>query len=253
MTLFVLARQALREAWREQTWVAIPVYVGIAAVTTRVAGDVAIGAHERAISDTGLFLLWLFTVAAAIFLPTRLIAAPLSDGSAGMWLALPMSRTRWLLGRLLGVWCTLTLLVGGLFLGWLVVAWVRGVEFSAVLPAQAWLLWTEATIVGALATTFSCATRPLVAGWASAAAVVLGHWLAAYRELAATLEGASRFAAMSLTVVIPDLSRFDLGAATSENVPVDTVAVWVASGYGGAWTLTLTLLAVLAVRSREIG
>jgi len=244
----ILAAEVVREAWRDR-WLAIgPASVLILAPLMGVARSLALGGGDKAALDLGLLTMWALAVVLALVIGVT-ATAPRRDL---VWaLVRPISRTRFLCERALGVAAALALQVAALTAALLVAALIVGVPVPFAVAPAAVLLWAEACVVAAIATAIAQALPPVPAGLCAAVVAAVGHLADEYAAVAAegwVPEGVAR----ALFLVVPDLDRFGAQAAVVHEVAGEPVQWALAVGYGAAWCVALVLLATIALARRDL-
>lgn len=240
-----IARQVWREAIRERALHTVGVYLAILAVLTPWVGDLALGAPERAARDLGLTLAWLLGSGTAIGLGIRAVGWTLHGRTAAILLARPISRGRWVIGRMVGVAAALAAQIGGLVACHALVLAAVGAGPTPALLVFGGLLWAECCVVAALAALLSALARPAIAATLSVGLWAAGHLADEYAVVAPVL-------ARIVFTVVPDLDVFDVHAAVVHDDGIDALRTIGAVAYGAAWWIGLLALTTAAVSRRDV-
>lgn len=251
--ILALAGQFARNAVRERILVAVPMFLFASGFAAPLVSGLALGGADKALTDLGLGMLWIFGSFLAIYLGVRGIGADLRDGSAVLWLHRPLPRASWVVGRFLGVLAVLVAEVTLLLGTWAAVAAWYGAAPGPSVVVYGVLLAFELALVAAWGMLFSSLIAPVPAALATAGLWVAGHLADEYTRLAMS-EGHPVVGALSrlLFLVVPDLDLFDVQDRVVHGLAIDAAATVSACGYGAAWTAALVALTGLVVQRRDV-
>jgi hypothetical protein len=227
---------------------AIPLtFVALVPITWGVQ-HIAIGGAVKAANDVGLGVLWLVGSLTAVILGVHALR-PRADQ---VWvLTRPISRSRFALGRFLGVLAALAFQVAGLTLAWIAAATLNGIPPVGGLGWFALLLWVELGVVAAMAALLSNLVGPVLAGLCTAALWAAGHLGDEYHRLAEE-SGVPAALATAVYAVVPDLDLFDVQGQLVHDVAVEWARVGGATVYGLAWMTALLALTMLVLSRKDL-
>jgi hypothetical protein len=246
----VIAALSLSERRREP-WGLILV-AGLAAVglSGLVVGEMSVASASRGTLEASLFASWLVGNAVAAELGALSLGAPLRDGTAAGTLSGPVGRGEWALGRLIGA-LVANLAVQGL-LGAFVVAAVslRGLDPS-VWPRLVGAVEESVVVLGISALLSTLWSRG-PAFLTIVGLVICGHLLPQALEGAALAAGPLYGVTVGVSLVVPQLDRFDFGDVVPEaQFAAGPHAVALAHALGW-WTLCGALAVVVVNRKDDL-
>jgi len=248
VSVALLAREVVREAVRDRWMHAIPLTFVVLVPLTWGVRHMAMGGAIKASNDIGLGVVWLVGSVTAVVLGVHALR-PRADQ---VWvLTRPVSRSRFALGRFLGVLATLAIQVVGLMLAWIAAATLNGVAPVGGSGWAALLLWVELGVVAGMAALLSNLVGPVLAGLCTAALWVAGHLGDEYQRLAEE-SGVPAALAIAVYSVVPDLDLFDLQQQLVHDVAVEPARVGGATAYGLAWMTALLALTMLVLSRKDL-
>jgi ABC-type transport system involved in multi-copper enzyme maturation permease subunit len=201
----------------------------------------------------GLAAMELSGVLVAVLIGVGLVAGEIDRRTIFATLAKPLRRSRFLLGRYLGL---LAMLAATMLIMLAVLALVlrfAGYGVSPTATAAALLIFMQLAIVAAVAIFFSTFTTPVLASAFSLCLFLIGHLVSdlrvfrerSHNELARAVLGA-------VYHVLPDLELFNLKAQAANALPVPHGIVPTALMYGACYTAMLLLLAIALFARRDL-
>ncbi|GIW40567.1 MAG: hypothetical protein KatS3mg076_1144 [Candidatus Binatia bacterium] len=210
MIVWAIARNTAREAIRNKVLYSILFFAFLVVGISAVFGAASIGDELKFIKDFSLLSISLFGVVTTVVLGVNLLHKELGKRTILNILSKPVARWQFVLGKYVGLLCTLALLVGLMaaalsgFLGLL----EGRVDWGLALASSAILL--ELAVVLAVAVFFSCiVVTPTLAGLFTAAVFVAGRSAAHLRYFLEDPSGGFEDVVFSgLYAVLPHLHRF---------------------------------------------
>lgn len=178
--VLAIAGVTVRDALRQKLAVNLLFFALALIAASITVSELTFGEQYRIISDLALSAAGLFGTLIAVFLGAGLVAGDVQRRTLYPILAKPVSRTSYLLGRYLGLLCTLLLNLAAMALATVaVLALYRG--GLSTLPGRTLLaafagLAVQLAVVGAVAILFSSFTNATLASIFALALVVSGHF-----------------------------------------------------------------------------
>jgi ABC-type transport system involved in multi-copper enzyme maturation permease subunit len=251
--VFALALNTAREAIRNRILYSILFFAFLMVGVSAVFGAASIGDQVKYMKDFSLFSVSLFGVVIAIVLGVNLLHQELTRKTIVNILSKPVARWQFLVGKFLGLFATLALVVGAMSASVIgAFAWYTGaLDWGLVLACGAALL--ETMVVVAVALFFSSlVVTPALAGMFTAATFVAGR-SAGYLAYFFGDDQPAGLRAMAHTLywALPRLDRFALADQAVYGdllAPADLAAL---VGYAVAYSALLLLLSVALFSRRE--
>ena len=241
-----LVGRVLREVVRERVPHVAGLYVVGFAILAPWVASVSLGAPTRAVRELGLTSMWAVACLVAIGLGVRHVGGELASRRAALWLARPIGRRRWMLGRLTGVGVALAALVGALLVAYVLVAGIERSRVGGPLAIHGLLLWAECCVLASVAALLGVLARPALAGACTVGIWVGGHLADEYARVAGPV------LPRLVYVVVPDLDLFVVQEELVHELAIAPGRVIWALGYGALWVVALLALTALALERRDV-
>ncbi len=245
--IYAIALNTFREAIRNRVLYGIVGVVAAFNLFAIVLGEWSVSEEARVARDMGLGGISLFGSITAIVLGVSLLYAEIQKKTVHIILAKPIGRSEFLVGKYLGMVCTLTLLVGLFTLALAGMLALQQVRFDAAVGKAVALGYLEVLVVAAVAVFFSSFSTPFLSGIFAFALFFLGRVspeirYAAYRTKAAWIKTTARVALR----IVPDLSVFGISGGQVDGQHVSVHSTFVTWGYvGNAALYAFALIAIL--------
>jgi Cu-processing system permease protein len=209
--VFAIAANVFKETIRDRVLYVILFFAVILLLGTRFLPEVAAGSSVKLILDAGLATISLFGLVVAVFVGTNLINKEIEKR-----IAKPLKRSELLLGKHLGLGAVLAVLVGLMFLAFLLAIFVVIQVDPGFVPIQSMvgavaLNYLELLVIIAAALFFGTFTSSLMASVFTFSLYVIGHFSRDLLALGAIAKNEN--IAMLTRVVytlLPDLERFNI-------------------------------------------
>nr|WP_246462526.1 ABC transporter permease subunit [Pelagicoccus albus] len=224
-------------------------------------------AELRFIADFGFGSISLFGSIATIVVGVQLVYGDIENKTVLPVLAKPVSRGEFVIGKLAGAWATACCFVFILTVSLLLALWIResqialsadeGAITSERVSYAGVLLFAAAQCIRFLilsaATVFlsSYASSSLFAVFASMGVWILGQLRGSLPNLVESGQDTVFSVSGVLSLLVPDLSQFDLGAALFDGSAFGAASLWGLLAYALAYTFVYSVLAVLVLKNRE--
>jgi Cu-processing system permease protein len=250
----VLAQTTLLEAIRNRVlMVALAFAVGLIALSITTAA-VSIGEKARLIVDVGLASASAFGSLVAVTLTLTSFGRELQLRTAYPVLARPIPRSVFVLGKYLGLLCTMAIVVALMLAATALAVLLFGETLPAAFWPSLWLALLEMGVVVALALFFSCFTSSVLAAIYSVGTLVAGNLAADIAALAAKAADKTPLGSLALRgiyYVLPHLNALSLRTQAANGLAVPPAYVLVATLYAAAYAAAALLLAMLLFGRRR--
>jgi Cu-processing system permease protein len=214
--VFAIAANVFKETIRDRVLYVILFFAVILLLGTRFLPEVAAGSSVKLILDAGLATISLFGLVVAVFVGTNLINKEIEKRTIFVLIAKPLKRSELLLGKHLGLGAVLAVLVGLMFLAFLLAIFVVIQVDPGFVPIQSMvtavaLNYLELLVIIAAALFFGTFTSSLMASVFTFSLYLIGHFSRDLLALGAIAKNEN--IAMLTRVVytlLPDLERFNI-------------------------------------------
>ncbi len=245
-----IARAGFIEALRNRVTVIIVAFLILLILMSQVVVSVTALTLDRAITDFGLGLMAYLLVALALYLSIGTLQRDFDRRSLVAVLSRPIGRHAFILGRYLGVFGTLTVILAVMTAVYVAQLLVFSVPLTSAVAASILGLWVELAVLSALGFFFSTFSGAVTSLTCVVALYFIGH---APQGLYAA---SSQFPALLRTVtrgiywLVPNLDRLDFRpqAAHLLAVPLSDVAASVAYGIGWTGLLLVATIGIFSIR-----
>lgn len=253
MKITAIALNTWRETMRDRViFATLLVLAGVVALALIMEGPGP--GRAQAVLDLSLTLMGAAGTLVAIFLGTSLVHKELDRRTVYVVLTKPVTRLQFLLGKFVGLMGTLSLMVGIMALGLLLLMALVG-HWNAHLFAVLGALWMQLGLVTALAFCFSTITSGLLSAIYTLGFFLLGQQTLLIREFAdseAKLNLFNHWVGRALYYVLPNFGVFDYKNTVLYGQQMPWGAWGWGLGYGAAMCLALMVIASLAWEEREL-
>lgn len=251
--IFVIAKNAFREAVRDRILYNLIVFVLLITAAAVLLGDLTAGQESHVIINLGLSAILIFGVFIAIFVGVSLVWKEIEKKTVYSIFSKPIGRGEFIVGKYLGLCATLfvNVLVMGTGLS-LALFYVGGRQFLAGVWAAVMLIFFELTIITAVAIMFSSFSTPALSALLTFLIFVIGHFSSSMLELATAL--GSRTATIVFTLIyylLPNLSNFSFisNTANGQTAPFAMLAGGLI--YAVAFNMILIAITVVVFSRRN--
>jgi ABC-type transport system involved in multi-copper enzyme maturation permease subunit len=250
--IVAIARNTFLETIRDRILNAILVFAVLLIVASILLGQLSAGQDVKIIKDLGLASVSFFGVVIAIFVGTSLVHKELDKRTVFVVLTKPVNRARFLVGKLLGLMTTLTMLtilMGLAYLGLLVFLRVP-VEvglFQAIMFS-----WLELIVLTTMTLLFSTFSSPVLSMLYAFAMYFYGHNAQTFKLLAQkAAPGLRELLLGAYYVVLPNLTHFDIKNRVVYGYTAGFEQVGLAIAYSLVYSLGLFCVAAVIFHKRE--
>jgi len=261
MTILTIARNTFRENIRDKILYNLILFALIMILSSVALGQLTLGHEEKVIVDIGLSAISIFGTLIAIFIGISLVYKELEKRTVYALLAKPVHRHEFILGKYLGLLCTLLVNVVIMAIGLiLTLMYHGGVGFPGYLrliPAV-YLSFLSLALTTALALVFSTFSTPALSALFTFFLWVIGHFNGDLLEFGRLMKSVPlQWLFRVLYYVLPNLSNFT--TIDSRNViesaayrqPIDPIAVLWVTVYGLLYCGILLVLSIAVFSRRD--
>jgi len=249
--LYAIAINTFREAIRDRILYLILAFALIMIGAGRAISLLTVGSEEKIVKDMGLAAISLFGVATAIFIGVGLVFKEIEKRTIYVLTSKPIRRSEFILGKYLGLSLVLLVNLSIMTLGFYAVLWYKGyLDFG--LGKAIILIFVELLLITAIAILFSSFSSPLLSSLFTVTSYLIGHLSWGLPLLAEKLpEGIGRWLCGALYRVLPNLEYLNIKGEVVHRIPVGGDEVFLAAGYGLAYTAVVLMLAIMIFRRRD--
>lgn len=251
--VLVIAANTFRENRRDRVLYVLVFFAAAMILAGVVVGELSPFEQAKVLLDLGQAAMSLMGSLIAIFLGIGLVSREVERRTIYVIVAKPVSRTQFLVGKVLGLTLTLTASLGLMAVILLAVSIGYGARPTVALLESVFLLWVELVLLIAIAVTFaSFSSTTTLAAMFTVGVWILGQIVGDLAALAAKSESMLTKAVLSFFYwVLPDLSLFDAKARATYGIAIPLTEVAAVAGYGLAYTAALLCLASLVFAKRD--
>ena len=256
--IWAIARNTFREAVRNKILYSLLMFAVILIMGSLALGELTLGEGLRLTRDLGLYGIDMFGVLIAIFLGVNLLYKELQLKTVYTILPKPIHRYQFVLGKWLGMICTLALqvLVMGLVLQLALFMQGSGIELAVV--KALWLLLVNVIVVTSIALMFSAFSSPLLSGLLALGIFIVGRSIPDLLALGQKAGGRAEMIVSFAGRLLPNLHLFfpsgAIVGASRVTVHQDFVnasyLLWTTL-YGFGYSAVAVVLAIAIFRKRD--
>jgi len=247
-----IALTTFREAVRDRILYTILAFAFLLIGASVILATLSIGQEAKIVKDLGLASSSLFGTFIAIFLGIGLVSKEIERRTLYAIVAKPIYRFQFLLGKYIGLVLTLLVTVGVMALLVFALAWTVDGRWTPGLLLASALDFLALMIVTAVAILFSTFSTPTLSAMFTLAVFVIGRLSGDLRSFAEQFAGPGlRQALEGMYLILPDLSRFQIGPHIVYGLPIASTEVLMAAAYGLAYILVLLLVAIGIFERRD--
>ena len=250
-TVIAIARNTFLETIRDRILNAILIFAVVLIGASILLGQLSAGQDVKIIKDLGLAALGFFGVIIAVFVGTSLVHKELDKRTVFVVLTKPVPRSAFLVGKLIGLMMTLTVLTAAMGAAYLGLLALLRVEIHAGMFQAIGFAWLELVLLTSLTLVFSTFTTPVLCMLYAFALYFIGHNMHTFKELTDKAGPGLREVLLALYYALPNLTIFDIKNQVVYGfaAPAGQVAWTVA--YAFAYSAALFCVATLIFARRE--
>jgi ABC-type transport system involved in multi-copper enzyme maturation permease subunit len=251
--VWTIATNGFRETIRDRILYVIALFALLLAIALRLLPEISATTEDKIIVDFGLGAIGFLGALVAIFIGTGLINKEIEKRTVLVLIPKPLSRAELIIGKHLGLWGVLAVLVG--VMGILYIAglsWVKITYPSGTIAVSLLYLLLELGLLVAAAIAFSVFTSSLLATLMTFGLYLMGHFSRDLVELGRISKNEAMEAfVQNLYLVLPDLSRLNLRNEAVYGVLPNPQVLLNNAIYGLVYTAVLLAIAIAIFSRRQ--
>lgn len=249
--VWAVALCTIREAVRDKLLYNLVAFGLFLIGSTIILSRLTLGDFHRLVLDVGLASINLFGVVIAIFVGVGLVSREIDRKTIYVVLSKTIPRWQFLLGKYLGLACTVAGNVAIMAIGLVLVLWAMEIPVQGALAGALVAICLELWVLTAVALLCSTFTTTTLSAICTLAVYVIGHSIGQLTALGAKLDTIGRTVLTTIAYVMPDLERFNLkGMVVEPHSFVSLDFLWIIA-YGLTYIGFLLALATLVFQRRD--
>jgi ABC-type transport system involved in multi-copper enzyme maturation permease subunit len=249
--VWAVALCTIREAVRDKLLYNLVAFGLFLIGSTILLSRLTLGDFHRLVLDVGLASINLFGVAIAIFVGVGLVSREIDRKTIYVVLSKTIPRWQFLLGKYLGLACTVAGNVVIMAIGLVCVLWAMEIPIQAALAGALVAICVELWLLTAVALLCSTFTTTTLSAICTLAVYVVGHSIGQLTSLSAKLDTVGRMVLTTVAYVLPDLERFNLKGLAIEPHTFGSLDFFSMMAYGLTYIGFLLTLATLVFQRRD--
>jgi ABC-type transport system involved in multi-copper enzyme maturation permease subunit len=249
--IIAIARNTFLETIRDRILNAIVVFAVLLIGASILLGQLSAGQDVKIIKDLGLASLGFFGVIIAVFVGTSLVHKELDKRTVFVVLTKPVQREVFLVGKLLGLLATLTVLVVAMGAAYMGLLAILKVPVTVGVFQAIGFSWLELLVLTTVTLVFSTFSTPVLCMLYAFALYFIGHNASTFYGLAKKAGAGLRELLLALYYVMPNLEIFDIKNKVVYNYTATSAEVTWALVYAFGYSAFLFAIAALIFRRRE--
>lgn len=212
-----------------------------------------IGERAKIIMDVGLASIELFGTLIAIFVGIGLVSKERERRTIYTILCKPVSRSRFIVGKYLGLAITLFVNISIMGIGFFTVLALIDVLPTFSIVAAVFLIFVQLMVLTAFALLFSTFTTSTLSAMFTLSMYIIGHVTEDLKHLALRLSDVLSGTALDVVYhVLPNFDYFNIKGEVVHGVAIDPVTVGGVVSYGLAYATVLLALACIIFERRDV-
>jgi ABC-type transport system involved in multi-copper enzyme maturation permease subunit len=249
--IIAIARNTFMETIRDRILNAIVVFAVVLIGASILLGQLSAGQDVKIIKDLGLASLGFFGVIIAVFVGTSLVHKELDKRTVFVVLTKPVQREVFLVGKLVGLLATLTVLTVAMGAAYVALLALLKVPVTLGIYQAIGFAWLELLVLTTLTLVFSTFSTPVLCMLYAFALYFIGHNASTFYDLAKKAGAGLREVLLALYYLLPNLEVFDIKNKVVYNYVASSQEVVWAVVYAFGYSLFLFAIAALIFRRRE--
>lgn len=238
---------------KERILLVVLVFAFLLMVASYVLAPLAVGAQQKIIVDIGLGSVSVFGVLLVILMGAGSYSRERERGILPSILSKPISRVDFILGKFLGTWFTITVIMACMATVYLVVMFASRTPFNKMIFIALHLSVVEVALITAVLTFFSTFTSPLMSSMFTLCVFICGHLSGDLLDFANHFGGAGMKIVSSIGYyLLPNLALFNVRSEAVHNLPLMDQYVYSATIYALFYALVLLLASSIIFKRRDV-
>ena len=252
MNLFLVAHQTFKELYQSKILINILFLGGFLFLTTYIVSEFSYGVANKVTLDIGLGTLSLSATIIALFLGSGLIQKEISSRTLYMVISRPVSRTTFLMGKMLGLAGILFVNIIILFLMLMVFYFILDGKYNYLIPWSLFYIYLESLIVMIIVVFFSLISNNIIAILSTLTMYVAGHAISSVKDTSPYHHDAVVKAVVDFySFVAPDFSRFNIKSFVLYEKFFDHSILWSSVLYAGLWIILFSIFSIFTISKKE--
>ena len=252
-----IAQNTYKENLRDKILYNLVIFGLVMIAGSLLLSTLTIGERTKIIMDIGLASIEIFGTLIAIFVGIGLVSKELERRTIYTVLCKPVSRSRFILGKYLGLAITLFVNVSIMGVGFFVILSTVHVIPNFTIVAAVLLIFVQLMVLTAFALLFSTFTTSTLSAMFTLSIYIIGHLTQDLKNLAVRLSEtpSSTISSTMLDVVyyiLPNFEYFNLKGEAAHGVAIDPMTVGSAVAYGLLYITALLAVACLVFERRDV-
>ncbi len=248
-----IAKYTVKGYLKERILLVVLVFGFLLMVASYVLAPLAVGAQKKIIVDIGLGSVSIFGVLLVILMGAGSHSREREKGILSNILSKPISRVDFILGKFLGTWFTITVIMACMSVVYLIVMVASQTPFNKMIFIALHLSVVEVALITAVLTLFSTFTSPLLSSLFTLCVFICGHLSGDLLDFASHFGGAGLKLVSSIGYyLLPNLALFNVRSEAVHNLPLMDQYVYSATIYALFYVLVLLLVSSIIFKRRDI-
>jgi Cu-processing system permease protein len=215
--------------------------------------EVSINTIDRIVRDLSIATADAFGLIMAIFLGVSVVTREIERRTVYLLVTKPISRSQYLLGKLLGVWLTLAVLQALMVLAFTVEALLYRGDTSPIVYEAFWLMLVEFWVITSFSVLASTFTSSIMSAFLSLSLFMIGEFApSVYFFGKKTSSHVAKLALKGLFYLLPNFEWLNLKDESSMLIPVPFVQVVTSTIYGMLFAASFFCMALAIFRRRDL-
>lgn len=252
MNLFYIAKQTFQEIYESKVLMNVAFLGVFLFITTYIVSEFSYGVAHKVTLDIGLGALSLSATGIALFLGATLIPKEIANRTLYMIISRPVTRTNFLLGKLLGLAGILLINIVILFLILYVFYSLLGGVYNSLIPWVLLYIFLESLLVMLIVVFFSLISNNMIAVFVTFTLYGSGHAIDTVKETSTYAKSELlRVFVDNYSYFAPNFRKLNLKSFVLYEKFLDPSFLFSALVYGFFWILIFIILSALVISKKE--
>ncbi len=244
-----------REAVRDRVLYNLIFFALLMVASALLFGQISIGIERIVLVNLGLTAVSIFGIVIAIFIGIGLVSKEIDKRTLYTVLARPVRRWEFILGKFLGLVCTLVVntvfMAVGFFAALLYLVHHFQMSDTSLLIALYFII-LQFVIVTAVALLFSSFSSPLLSAVFAFALFIIGTFAEDLRAFAALVHGPAGWIATAAAYLVPNFAALNVISSVAHGQPVAPALIAYNTGYALLYAAAAVAAAALIFEYRNL-
>ena len=252
LTLSAFISQTFKEAIRNKILYGVGFFAVAIFLFSLVLGELSLYEQERVIRDVGMTFLMIMGIGLAMYTGIGMIHKEIDRKIIYTILSKPIRRYQVIIGKFIGISCTLLVELSAMFAIFVILLLIRGMALDATLFQAFWLIYVESLVVAAAALMFSTFSSAMLSTLMTAGFVLMAllyQQLGFYAEREKSMEISAAMRAAQF--LLPNFAHFDVSTQVSYALEIPASHVLWSTCHGLAYIVVLICIASVVMERRD--